>query len=346
MSDPLRFETIDPTLAPDTTLRALIRHQAAVRAERMPTDPPLSEAALLAALRRPSGTEDCSSLIWDRQEVVASAELSLPLNQNVHVAFVEMTVSAPYRRQGLARRMMAQVADHAESRGRRLFMTTADSRLPAGEAVLRRIGAELVMEQQFLELDLTALAPDLLSRWTGEAQQQAPAYRVWQNLGAYPAERLADIAALHEVMNTAPSGTRNLEALKITAELLRQQDEALEARGRQRLSTFAEVRASGELAAYSELLWDTERPSLLFQHATAVRPEHRRHSLGRWIKAANLQAALKFNPQAHWVRAGNTPDNAGMRSINQALGFEPYTTHTDWQISVAALRTYLGAARR
>ena len=50
--------------------------------------------------------------------------------------------------------------------------------------------------------------------------------------------------------------------------------------GRQRLTTFAEHRESGQLVALTELFWDPKRATLLFQHATAVRPEHRRT---RWV---------------------------------------------------------------
>ncbi|WP_161883286.1 GNAT family N-acetyltransferase [Deinococcus alpinitundrae] len=337
----LRLEQFDPAAAPDATLRAAARFHETMRAERMPEDPPLDEAALIAGWRHPdAAAERCTFVLWDGDTVAASASLSLPRDHHTHTVSVNLGVIAPYRRRGLGKRLMRAAAEYAAHSGRRTVLTTADSRLPAGEVVLRRLGARLMMEQQFLQLDLAALQPQQLTNWLAEAEVSAE-YRVWQNLGAYPAERLAEIARLHSVMNTAPSGERDPEDIQTTPEQLRTEETAMFARAAQRLTSFAEHRPSGRLVAFSELFWDAGRPTLAFQHATAVHPEHRRHSLGRWIKAANLRALPSANPQARFVRAGNTPDNLGMLSINHALGFQPYTTHTDWQLEVDALRASL-----
>jgi len=337
----LLLEQFDPVTAPEASLSAAAAFREVLRAERMPEDPPLDEAALIAGWRHPdAAAEQCIFVLWDGDVVVGSATLSLPLDHNTHTLSVSLGVSAPYRRRGLGKRLMRAAAEYAGHSGRRTLLTTADSRLPAGEAVLRRLGARLVMEQQFLQLDLAALEPERPTSGLAEAQASA-GYRVWQNLGAYPAERLAEIARLHGVMNTAPSGERDLDAVQTTPAQLRAEEASMFARAAQRLTSFAEHRPTGRLVAFSELFWDTGRPTLVFQHATAVHPEHRRHSLGRWIKAANLQALSSANPQARFVRAGNTPDNLGMLRINRALGFRPYTTHTDWQLELDALRAYL-----
>lgn len=343
MTNPnLRLEGVNTLIAPEITLRAMARHTQAIYAERLPEDPLLNEAALLAELRQEeSDAEKCHLLLWDGAEVVASAKVNLPMTQNCHLAFITLSVLAPYRRRGLGKCLLAEVAAYAEQNDRRTLLTNASSRLPTGEAVLRRVGAALVMQQQFIQLDLAELKPDVLASWMSECAAAVPDYRLWQNQGAYPAQRLDEIANLQDVMNTAPKGERDLQDWQTTPEQLRERDQAMMASGRQRLTTFAEHRSSGELVALSELFWEPQRATLLFQHATAVRPEHRRHSLGRWIKAANLEAALKANPQARFVRAGNTADNTGMLRIIQALGFEAHTVHTDWQMDTADLRAYL-----
>ena len=340
----LRLEAVNTT-APEATLRAIARHNEALRAERMPEDPPLNEAATLAELRhKESAVEKRHFVLWDGAQVVASAKVNLPMDQNIHLAFTELSVLAPYRRRGLGKRLMAEIAAYAEQHDRRTLLTNASSRLPDGEAVLRHLGAELAMEQQFIQLDLGELEPGLLTRWMGECTTAAPNYCLWQHQGAYPTDRLGDIASMHDVMNTAPNGERDIQGWQTTPEQLRERDGAMTVGGRQRLTTFAEHRESGQLVALTELFWDPKRATLLFQHATAVRPEHRRHSLGRWIKAANLHAALAANPQARSVRAGNTDDNTGMLRINQKMGFKAHTIHTDWQLGTAALRAYLEKA--
>lgn len=273
--------------------------------------------------------------------MVGSASVNLPLVENRQLAFVGLTVLALYRRRGLGKRLMAEIATVAEQHDRHILLTNASSRLPSGEAVLRHIEAKMVMEQQFIQLDLATLEPHLLERAVDECAAAAPGYRLWRNQGAYPANRLGSIASLHDVMNTAPSGERDLQDSQTTPEQLAERDTAVTVSGRQRLTTSAEHRETGELAALTEMFWDPLRAALVCQHATVARPEHRRHSLGRWIKAANLQAVLAANPQARFVRAGNTADNTGMLKINEALGFVPQTVHTDWQLETAALREYL-----
>jgi mycothiol synthase len=213
--------------------------------------------------------------------------------------------------------------------------------LPSGELVLRHVGAQLVMEQQFIQLDLSELKMDLLTHWITESEGKALDYRLWQNLGAYPPNSLAEIADLYDVMNSAPKGERDTDDQQTTPESLQEQDEGMIISGMQRLTSFVEHKSSNQLVAFSELYWDTKRATVVIQHATAVRPEHRRHSLGRWIKAANLQTALRTNPSARFVRAGNTDTNLGMLRINQALGFKPWTVHTDWQIETKKLESYL-----
>lgn len=343
----LRLETVDTTTAPEATLWAITEHAKALRAERLPEDPPLNEVALLADLRRRDTEADTRRFVlWDAERVVASAAVRLPLADNTHLAFLDLGVLAPYRRCGLATRLLAEVAACARQNNRSLLITNANSRLPSGEAVLRHLGAEMVQEQKFIQLTLNEMEPNLLPGLMAEAEAGAPDYHLWQVQGAYPEDRLADIADLHDVMNSAPSGTRDTQPVRATPQILREREASLAATGQQRMTTFAQHRGSGQLAAFTELFWDPERPFLLSQRATAVRPEHRRHSLGRWIKAANLHAAQSANPQARVIRAGNTPDNTGMLAINHTLGFRPYLIHTDWQIETAALTAHLENSRK
>ncbi len=348
MSDSaLRLEAVDTTTALETTLRAIADHTEALRAERLPEDPPLNIAALLADLRRRDTEGDTHRFVlWDAETIVASAAVRMPLAGNTHLASLDLGVQAPYRRRGLATHLLAEVAACAKQNNRRLLMTNANSRLPSGEAVLRHLGAKMVMEQQFIQLTLPEMDPNLLTGLMADGEAGASDYHLWQVQGTYPEERLADIADLHDVMNSAPSGTRDTQPVLTTPQILREREASLAATGQQRMTTFAEHKGSGQLAAFTELFWDPQRPTLLFQRSTAVRPKHRRHSLGRWIKAANLHAAQSANPEAQVVRAGNTPDNTGMLAINHALGFRTYLIHSDWQIKTDALAAYLGNSRQ
>lgn len=67
----------------------------------------------------------------------------------------------------------------------------------------------MLMEQPFIQLGLTELKPDVLASRMSECAATAPYYHLWQNQGAYPANRLSEITNLRNVMNTAPSGERD-----------------------------------------------------------------------------------------------------------------------------------------
>ncbi|MFD2935107.1 GNAT family N-acetyltransferase [Spirosoma flavum] len=336
----LYLEIVDTTTASQTILLAIARHDQLLHAERIPEDPPLNQEAQLTALRYgKSKSERRYFLLWDQDQVVASATVEIPLEQNTQLAFVYLSVLPLYRRRHLGTCLMTQIATYAQQKERTKLLTNASSRLPAGEIVLHYIGAQLTKEQQFIQLDLNEMEPGLLTRWIRECETLD--YSLWQHQGAYPIDRLGEIATLRDVINTVSKEESDVQDWQTTSEALQEEDELMIKSGKQRLTTFVEHRSSGQLVGLSELYWDPKRASLLFQQATAVHPEHRRHSLGRWMKAANLHKVLTVNRQARYVRAGNTPDNVGMLRINQALGFKPWTTHTDWQIDISILQAYL-----
>ncbi|MVN87099.1 hypothetical protein GO986_09995 [Deinococcus sp. HMF7620] len=337
-------QLLTPSTASDFHLHALAHHLDMIRAERMPSDPPFNVESIVAGLRTIDLSRDRHYLLlWEETQVVARATVTLPQAHDIHQAEVELTVLAAHRQRGLARRLLVEIASLAERSGWQVLLTNASSRLPSGEAVLRHLGAQLVMKQQFMELDLHSLNPQVLADWVREAAEAAPEYRTWSHLGPYPQDRLTNIAQAYGAMQTAPQGTKHAAAVavSVTPQELRRQEEQLFTTGRQRLTTFAEHRSSGAVVAFTELFWDVGRPTIMIQHGTAVQPDHRRHSLGRWIKVANLLAAQRLNPDVRFIRAGNTKDNIGMLRINQALGFRTYLIHTDWQLAMSDLRTYL-----
>jgi len=340
LSTGLYLQTLDPATATQTTLLAIARHEQHIHAERIPEDPPLHQDAQLATLRYGKNhIERRCFLLWDQDQVVARAIMELPLEHNTQLAFVELSVLPGYRRRHLGRFLMTQIAAYAQQQGRRKLLTNASSRLPAGEMVLRHVGAQLTKEQQFIQLDLSELEPDLLVRWMQACETVD--YGLWQHLGPYPTDRLGQIALLRNLIHAAPTGEGEPQDWQMTPQALQEEDELLVQSGKERLTTFVEHKASGQLVGLSELYWHPKRATLLVQQATAVLPAHRGYSLGRWLKAANLHTVLAVNEQAHYVRAGNTPDNIGMLRINQAMGFKPWTIHTDWQLDTCVLADYL-----
>ena len=69
-------------------------------------------------------------------------------------------------------------------------------------------------------------------------------------------------------------------------------------------------------------------------------PAHRSQGIGKWIKAAMLERAIRDWPAARLVRTGNADSNAPMLAINARLGFKPAWSVAIWEIGIADARRY------
>ena len=90
--------------------------------------------------------------------------------------------------------------------------------------------------------------------------------------------------------------------------------------------------ASGELAGFTEVVWNPYRPDILQQWGTGVKPKFRGQGLGRWLKATMLEKVLRERPSVRVIRTGNADTNAPMLKINYEMGFKPYKAFYVWEV--------------
>ena len=88
--------------------------------------------------------------------------------------------------------------------------------------------------------------------------------------------------------------------------------------------------ATGEVVAYTVLLV-AQASKKVEQWDTLVVPAHRGHRLGLAVKLANLDALARVAPGVERILTWNAAENGPMRSINDALGFEPWALNGNWQ---------------
>ncbi len=173
--------------------------------------------------------------------------------------------------------------------------------------------------------------------WIQRAGERAADYELLSWNTVVPEEHLEAYTDLVHVMNTAPTENLDIEDFILTPEQLRHYEASNKARGVRWWAQVACHRDSGEMAGYTELFWLPHNPLLLDQGGTGVVAEHRGKGLGRWLKAANLEAARRDVPDVTSIRTGNAGSNRPMLSINGEMGFRVYKQMTFWQFDTEEL---------
>jgi GNAT superfamily N-acetyltransferase len=325
---------------------ALNAFENRIRAERLPDDPPIPLAEAVHGWQHiPDFVEVSQWVIWHPEGtgIIAGGDASvLRLDTNQHMIDFGIAVLPEFRRQGLARSLLVPLVELAQRENRRLLISATNERVPAGEAFMARMGARQGLVAHTNQLVLAELDRGLLQRWQAQGAERASSFRLGLWAGAYPEEYLDAIVQLHEVMNTEPRDQLEIEDFHMTAEHLRQIEQSFTARGTERWTMYVAEQATGQMAGYTEVFWNANRPYLLYQGDTAVFPNYRNRGLGRLLKAAMMQKVLLERPQVQFVRTGNADSNAAMLKINREMGFKPYLAECVWQVETQQVADYLG----
>jgi mycothiol synthase len=342
----VHIKPFDLQEASDHEYLALNDYANCLQAEALPDDPPIPAEEHIARLRHiPPFRKAFAWAAWspDKMRVVASGRIDFPnTGENKHLAQFQLGVLPKYRCQGIGRRLLVLIADVACRENRRLMMTKTNEHVPAGEAFMRRLGAEKGLETHINQLALAELNHSLVRQWLERAPERASDFILGFWSGPYPEDQLEAVARLVEVMNQAPRDRLDVEDDHITPEKLRQVEELMLAMGTERWTMYVKEKTSGKLAGFTEVFWSPNRRHLVEQGDTGVFPQYRNLGLGRWLKAAMLEKIIQERPAVELVRTDNADSNAAMLRINHELGFKPYLSECMWQVETKKVLAYLG----
>ncbi len=341
----IQIEPFDFAHASEHEYQAINRFANILQAETLPDDPPTPLEEMRAKLQSiPAFITIVPQVAWnlERSDIVGRASISfMNTQENKHLAWLDMKVLPERRRQGIGRRLLAEIAEVPQREGRRLLMTGINARVPAGEAFMEKLGGERAMESHTNQLVLADVDRALLAQWMMLGDAGRFLLEAWE--GPHPEDLLPAITALSEsAVNTSPRDAMDMEDMHFTPEQMRQMDQQTLAGGTERWTLAVREAASGRFVGYTEVLWNVSSPQIVRQGGTGVFPEFRGYGLGKRLKAAMLDRVLRERPEARFVRTGNADSNGPMLRINHALGFRPYLSRTEWQVETEKVLAYLG----
>ncbi|MGA8046416.1 MAG: GNAT family N-acetyltransferase [Dermatophilaceae bacterium] len=264
----------------------------------------------------------------DGDLVCGSAEVILPVRDNLRLAYFALAVLPGHRRRGIGTRLLEAVEGTAAAHGRTSLMTET-SWVPTGEEdpsghFAHRHGYAPAQTVRRSDYTVPEAGPEVPPAPQG--------YAVETHVGTPPEADLADRAWLVRRMSTdAPLGDLDIEEEDWDEDRVRASDVRLETMGRGRVGAFARHLESGRLVAFSEIQVPATSPHRAYHQDTLVLREHRGHGLGLVLKLANVPVLRQAFPQVRTVRTWNAVENAHMLAVNDAMGYATSGFEREWQ---------------
>lgn len=267
-------------------------------------------------------------------EVVGTAMIELPMQDNLNYAELSVTVPPRHRNRGVgsalhvhAMQRIAELGRHSVSGG--VNQPIGAARVP-GAAFAEKHGFTLRNVELWRRLELpvdAALLDELSAR--GSADEGGYRLRTWRD--ACPddlAEQYAHLKAMLSV--DAPLGELNYEKEHWDAARLRAEESASRQQGRVML-TAAAIAPDGSLAGHTQIAVPAHDKPRAYQWDTLVLRTHRGHKLGWALKIANLRILQQEFPDRTRVETWNAEQNDAMNAVNDALGFYSLERSEEWQ---------------
>lgn len=214
-ADDIRITTFDPFNATDAEWTGLNELKNIIEAEHMPGDPPESVEDHVRRVRAvPPSMDSRLWIAWDEpgDRVLGQGSTSVMAGEaNRHILWLSIRVHPDARRRGIGTRLLRYVSEAARQKDRRLFIATTISRVPAGEAFMKRLGASMGLSNSSSELKIDDLDLGLIRGWRERASERAADFVLGLWEGPYPEDAVEDVLAMLKVMNTAPRGDLDIE---------------------------------------------------------------------------------------------------------------------------------------
>lgn len=330
-----QFRRVQFRAGTDRELQALHAVEAPIEAERGSNRMPQPLDSYMAFARNlPSQFSDHAWLVETSDDTpIAVGYCWSNAAGDERIMECDVLVRRDRRREGIGTRLMALICEETASAGRSLLTWSTFDPVPAGDAFSQSLAAHVARVNRTSELLLSDVDWTMVERWTSAGRARELGYSLELIVGAFPERLRADAATFHHIMQTAPRDGLDAGDVTIDTQFVAELDLALIDSGRSRWSLFVRD-AAGACVGGTEVTFEPDDPSTVFQQNTGIDPSHRGIGLAKWVKAAMLERIRNERPEVRLVRTGNALSNAPMLAVNDALGFRLVSMSTDWQAQV------------
>jgi mycothiol synthase len=344
------FQSLDLGQASENDYACLNQFKNILNSEYLPDDPPIPlEERVQGWKSIPQFVEYKVYVVWDtdKSKIIACCEIEIyHTGDNEHLTDFMIEVLPEYRNQRIGSQALEILLPFAKMHKRTLWMTSSNDRIPASSLFLDRLGARRGLETFINQLKLVDFDRSLVDRWLEQGRELKEEFDLGLWDGAYPDAYLNDVSSLfEEVGNDQPRDDLEMEDQNFSAQMMREIDQNMFARGHRRWTMFLTDRASGKLAGLTEVIWNPNRAMILNQGFTGVYPSYRSKGLGRWLKARMMEKVLSERPEIEVIRTRNANSNAPMLKINVEMGFKPYIASAIWQVETGKIEKYLAGEK-
>ena len=268
----------------------------------------------------------------DGREMVGAGLLTRTLKENLHSAMAFAWTRPDRRREGIGRRVAAELEVVAAGDGRTTIQSEAY--LPPGgsgvaEQFAAAMGYAVASRESIKELALSDFVDrrDAIAAEAGAARD----YRILTFDTVCPEEHLESFGRLlGMLMSEVPLGGLELEDSEWSAERIRAAEQREADIGRHLLTAMA-IAPDGAVAGLSDVRIDDTDHEHGQVGITIVDPAHRGHRLGLALKLATHDLTVATYPSLVSVDTSNAEVNTWMNAVNEALGYRTIETLLELQ---------------
>jgi len=283
-------------------------------------------AALAASVRDP-GPYQRLVLLAAREgdRTIGTAELRFSVQDNTHLADLELQVHPDARRRGGGRALFEAADELRRTRGcttvcGEVVVPGANATSP-GLEFSRVLGFESAHVEDHLLLHLP-VGPDEVTVLADRAGSLSDSYDIvtWGN--RCPDELAAAYCKMKTRMsNDVPVGDVDYEPIVYTEERMRTQEERT-SRSYTQIVAAARRLDDGTVGGYSQVFL-AHGTDQAIQDDTLVMPDHRGRRLGTALKLATLEVVQRDHPERRTFHTWTAPDNHAMYRTNLHFGYVP-----------------------